>query len=131
MSLSLRAQRDLPAKQLTGSLMLDREQDLAPSSTVGADLMQSSITMRIVKVDVKLRASVKQLGYFASLTQCSIGQQPIFGWFAVMPAALVALIFMCFGHILQNAALRQHNAVKFRQKGDDPGARRGGGWHRF
>lgn len=101
MSLSLRAQRDLPAENsLTRSRMLAREHNVTRSSAiVGVDLMQGCMTMCIVKVDVKLRVSVKELGYFAFLTQGSIGQQPVFNWFAVMPAALTALISMCFGHV--------------------------------
>lgn len=77
------------------------------SAIVGTDLVQSCIAMRVVKVNVELRVSVKELGYFAFLTKCGIGQQPVFGWIAVVPAALIALIFMRFGHVSQNAALMQ------------------------
>lgn len=76
-----------------------------PSVRNRLDLMQSCMTMRIIEVNIQIRVSVKQLGYFAFLTQCSIRQQSIFGWFTVMPAAPVPFIFRCFGHVSQDAAL--------------------------
>lgn len=54
--------------------------------------------MRIEEVDIKIRLSLKELRYFAFLTKSSIGQQAVLGWFSVVPAPLLALIFLCFGH---------------------------------
>ena len=63
--------------------------------------------MRIIEVDIQIRVSVKELDYFAYLTQCSIRQQSVFGWLTVMPVAPVTLIFQYFGHVSQDAALYQ------------------------
>ena len=87
--------------------------------------MQSCIALRIIEIYVQIRMSVKELGYFAFLTKCSIRQQSVLGWFAVMPAALIALIFRCFGHISQDAAPEYCFCESYARL-DDPGDPGGG-----
>ena len=71
--------------------------------------------MRIVEVDIQIRMPIKELGYFAFLTQCSIRQQSIFGWFTVMPAVPVAFIFRCLGHFSFTGALQLHRQCFLRK----------------